>query len=208
MSHFTTTPQALLNTCREYFLSERFSDAFEVMRECFDPEEVGNDVILQLLKGEMRIQPVYGSIRDVELVPADLDDENSEDAEYHQTAKEILENYDFLIRINDTVYQVAKATRFDLSLIVSANKLMNTFKEQEGEAIELKKWSFVDDLEKIADLEPSIGFHLYPYAVYFKGFFFMLEPFRNPFYEEFCKVYEQAGDACQAFANAWEIEVE
>lgn len=209
MAHFTTTPEVLLNTARDLFLSESFSRAFEFLRDCFDKESVSDDTIFQLLKGEVRIQPVPGSASNAELLENNdiTEESHPEEYQYRQTAKEVLENYDFLVSVNDSIYQVSDHFVFDLSLIASNNPLFNEFKSREGELINMNDWAFTDHLAAFSEKVESIDINKDTYLAYCRGLFFIFDKFKRPFYGELCTVYDKPLDACINYAQAWDIEV-
>lgn len=208
MNHFSTTPEAILEISRNFFLSERFSQAFQLLRDSFDNEEVSNDTVFMLLRGEKTLastdeQNSQVMIVDVDTKMPENEDEISEDLEYFLTAKEILDNYDFNVMVNGQRYQIVKTVKFDLDIIESSNEIVKHFKENKGKVSTLPA-HIITMLEKAA---PSSDFLFYDHVIYFKGHFFLLEPYTRPVYVEFCKVYENPEDACIAFANNWEISI-
>ncbi len=53
---FNLTPTALLEQAKESFLSERFDIGFELIRECFDENDITDETILGFLRGEIGVK--------------------------------------------------------------------------------------------------------------------------------------------------------
>lgn len=46
-----TTPEQIFESAKNLFLSDKYSQAFEVLRDCFDKEEVADKTLLDVLNG-------------------------------------------------------------------------------------------------------------------------------------------------------------
>lgn len=191
MAAFSVTPEALLDQARNLFVSEAFGDAFELIQS--SSPDLDQDTILKLLKGELKIVTT-----DLEQGQVDIVDEDDE--EYPSLCQEILENYDYLVTINEMLYQVKSSAQFDLSLIASENALVNDFKANEGEPLNTSKYRFSEDLQRVSG---QIGMIMEaPKVIYLNGSFYAIDRYEGARYEEICTEYDSPKQAVEAYAKA------
>ncbi len=190
---FSITPEAILDRARDLFVSEDFPQAIAILRENFG-EEARLDLILSLLKGELRIQSI--SDNELAIVDTDLDEE------YRTLAREVLENYDFIYTIDDKPFQVLSALNFNINSIESSDETI----------IKLKK----GELVKCVDSDLFTGTSIFESDFTATGFFsnaayilcvdqqlVSFAPYNRSLIKEIMTTYDNAHDAARAYIRAW-----
>jgi hypothetical protein len=195
--HFNATPESIVDHARHLFVSEDFSSSIAILRESFpDAKEVTDKTIISLLRGDIGIK----STSEVEV---DISDEFV-DLEYQQLAKEVLDNYNFLIMINDKAFQVSNTYPFDLRSIHSNNELILELKNKIGELVDLNKSNHAESIRKIEKDYGSFSYYLstsrFATSVNNKVYFF--SSYNKPLFDEICTFYNTPLDAISAYDSA------
>jgi hypothetical protein len=193
---FSMTPEQLVEQVRHLFVSERFAEAFEILGDSLSESSPAQ--LLSILNGTKTLKSNSKTDSEGNI---SIDIVSGDDDEYQQMCKEVLENYDFLVKINNKLHQVTRCQPFDLSLISTQNVLVNDFKTNEGEPVNLSRHRFTDSL--IA-LQGKMSYVMEaPFVVYLNGNFYALEPYTRPAYAEIITIYDTAKKAINAYVSAW-----
>ena len=185
------TPAGIIENTKHLFLSEDFARAILVLRDCFDESDVSTDTIISLLKGKIGYS-VSGN--DVQFGKEFIDED------YTEEVGEILENYDFLIKIEDKVFQVESCFDFDLSHIAQTNDYIKSLLEIEDT---LTKKVAIKYFREINTLMEEAGFNKFSeaeYVMYHNKRFFLIKEYNQTLIKEISKYYEPI-DAVKAFSK-------
>lgn len=112
----TATPAGIINQAQNFFLSEDFIRGFEIIRGCFG-EDVSDETILQLLKGEIGFRVVrVVDDEDDSLFLDDIQfDKEFVNEDYAQEVSEVLSSYDNVLEIDGEHYEVSEMQDFVLT---------------------------------------------------------------------------------------------
>lgn len=214
MALFHVSPRAVLDAARYHFVSEQFQSAFELLRDSFDPEQVDNETIIKLLKGEAGLS---GDGDEVTITNADDDD-------HRELCKEIMQNYDFLIQVDNKYYQVSSVSFQNFEQIATVNDAITALKAQPGALLPLRasvseqsdshitvlnnsNRLITELLSGIGVSAPDYQFDSSDFVTMHHSHLFFFEEFTSPFYQEFCVVYATPQEACQAFCRSQNLTI-
>jgi hypothetical protein len=187
------SPEAIIEQTKHLFLSEDFSRAFLILRECMSPEDVPDKTIFDLLKGEIGYN-VDGSNVDF--------DKKFIDSDYSQEANEILENYDFLVEIDNLLFQVTSSFKFDLSKIASTNDWITNLKSSENTLISKSNFKYFKEVSEIMMEAGYHDFYLSEYSLYHKGTFYLFKRYDHKLIQEISSIYKTALEATQKYQSS------
>jgi hypothetical protein len=192
--HFNATPESIVDHARHLFVSEDFSSSIAILRESFpDAKEVTDKTIISLLRGDIGIKSTSEG-------EVDISDEFV-DLEYQQLAKEVLDNYNFLIMINDKAFQVSHYYTFDLRTVYSKNELILELTNNTGKLVDLSASSYVDSIRKIENEHDS--FHDYlsnnHFATFVNKKIYFFNSYDKPLFDEICTFHDTHLDAISAY---------
>lgn len=195
MTHFQHTPNSILSQARKIFLSERFTQAYEILSDCFDDSQVTNEQVFALLKGDLGL--IENDDGTVEL------SSDAIDLEFKRDMDEVLFNYDFIYQHEGKYYQVSRALPIDLDAFVNNNVAITALKTNE-----LIKPASYEMFSAIKDIEMSIGINLFfedaELLIYVNKHIVILELFDKTYFKEFAKNYSSPKEAAQAFLKSME----
>jgi hypothetical protein len=190
-SSFQISEIGLIQQAQHFFSSENFVGGFEILRSCYDESDVSDDIIFSILKGEIGF-----NINDNEIqFDEKFIKEDKEQEEYSQLISEVLENYDFLIDINNVKYQVDSSFEFDLSLIANTNDWIRDLKENEGKLISKYDFKY---FKEIMDLMQELGAYHFDDAEHIlinKGVFYTFKRYDLPLISEISNVFKNPIEA-------------
>lgn len=190
---FSITPEAILDRARDLFVSENFSQAIAILRENFG-DEARIDLILSLLKGELRIQSL--SDNELAIVETDLDEE------YRTLAREVLENYDFIHTIDDSLFQVLSALDFNINSIESSDETI--LKLKNGELVKCTESQLFTGTGVFeSDFTATGFFSNASYILYIDKQLVSFAPYKRSLIKEIMTTYDNAQDAARAYIRAW-----
>ncbi len=124
------TPEALFENARLYFMSERFLEAFDLIRECFDEQDVDDETIMAYLKGNTGV-----SINENDVTFGD----EFIDEDYKEEINDILTPYFNVLSHDGKLYSVSDMVLFDFSNYVNTSEFTNLLERLEG------KFSFTEN---------------------------------------------------------------
>jgi len=183
------TPLSIIKQSQDLFLSESFAQAIAILRDCFNEEEVPTETIIQLLKGEIG----YSIDGDNVLLGKEFIDED-----YAEEVSQILENYDFLIKIENVNYQVTNCFDFDLSKIAVTHDYIKELNSLEDKLFCGKELTYFDEISSIMN---KLGHHNFvdaEFIMYYNKRFYLVEKYRGNNIKEICKYYDPI-NAVKAF---------
>jgi hypothetical protein len=186
---FTVSPTAIIEQAQHFFSSENFAAGIEILRSCFADKEVSDEILFSLLKGEIGFNVDKNNKVDFD---AKFIKEFEEQAEYSQLISEVLENYDFLIDIDDTKYQVHSSFDFDLSIIATTNDWIKALKDSEGKLISRNKFSYFYEVKKMMEERGCNQFMEAEHILYNKGRFYTFKRYDNALVTEVINVFDTA----------------
>ena len=189
---------SLIQQAQSFFSSENFAGGFEILRECFEAEDVSDDVLFSVLKGELGFKIDGDNVE----FDAKFIKEDEEQEEYAQLISEVLENYDFLIDIDDIKYQVASHFDFDLSLIANTNEWIKELKENEGKLVSPENFKYFKEISAIMVEKGSYQFIDADKIVYNKGSFYVFKRSDIALLDEISNVYDTALEAVVKYQTA------
>ena len=184
------SPEAIIEQTKHLFMSEDFSRAFYILRECMCPDEVTDETIFSLLKGEIGYKINGDNI--------DFGDEFI-NKEYNQEIGEILENYDFIISIGDYLFQVYESFEFDLSKIASTNSWIAELKEKEGNITSRFSFKYFDEISAMMNESGYYQFSLADHTLYQNGKFYLFKKYDTKVISEISKIYENPVEAVNKY---------
>lgn len=180
MLNFVVTPETIIENAKNMFLSEMFSESISLLQDSF-PEDVDISILLDLLKGNIGYS-VSGD--DVTF------GEEFKDEDYSNEINEVLENYDFLFKTNDSIYQVTSFFDFDLTAISQTNSFIEYLNSINLTLVETKSLRFNEEINKIISELGFVELYYYDYLFYSDKRFYLIEKYKNKNIKEICKFYE------------------
>lgn len=194
---FSSSPESIIESAKYSFISEDFNTGFTILRGCFDENEVSNETIFSLLKGEI------GYVVNEEGLFLSEDIEVPE--EYKEDITSVLENYDFLTKVDDAIYQVRSAIEFDVSNYADTNDVVKAIKHFEGKLTSVSQFKYFNEA---AEMMIENGHHdlaLADYILYHNKQFFLFQESDTPVIESISKIYSPI-DAVNAFVGVRHAE--
>lgn len=195
LASFTMSPTSAIQQAQHYFSSENFVGGFEILRDCFNESDVSDDTIFAVLKGELGFKVDGDNVE----FDAKFIEEDEEQSDYAQLISEVLENYDFLIDIDDTKYQVASSFDFDLSLIANTNDWIKELKESEGTLVSKANFKYFKEVAELMRESGSYHFDDAEKILYNKGTFYVFERYDTALIAEIAFVYDTALEAVEKY---------
>lgn len=174
------TPQAVVEQAKNIFMSENFSGAILILRDCMDEEHVSTETIVSLLKGETGYEAGDDWIN--------IDDKFI-DEDYALEIAEVLENYDFLTEVDGVNYQIKSMFSFDLSEIAPTNDWIQELKDSEDKLTLTSSFRYFDEINDIMMENGYFDFDLASHILYHNGHFFVFKRYDERLIEEVCKFY-------------------
>lgn len=197
---FSMSPTACIQKAQDYFVSENFTSAFDILRNSFDENYVKDELLLDLLTGKTGFSV---SDNDVTFDPKFLI-EDEEQADYAQTVSEVLENYDFLFSKNDTIYQAYNHFDFNLNLIADSNDWIKELKANENVLLSSKQFKYFDEIKKLMRENSCFFLDDADCILYSDATFYFFKKYNAGYYVEFCKTYNTAIEAAVSFKKSRE----
>lgn len=171
----------LLDIARDYFVSEQFSRAIELMNEQ-DEIKLSNDDVLALLSGDALFEVVDGELKVARV----------EDEPYCHTAREILANYDFLMKDGDKILQLVSVVSY--SLKNSDTELGISARANEG------KFQYENSL--MCKLMREYVHREFDAVIYLNGNMLFFSKFNRCVMKELCKFYTDLTVLMDAFQSS------
>jgi hypothetical protein len=190
-SPFQMSPISTIQQAQHFFSSENFVGGFEILRNCFEESEVSNDTIFEVLKGKLGFNINGDNIE----FDAKFIQEDEEQEEYAQLISEVLENYDFLIDIEHTKYQVNSSFEFDLSLIASTNDWIKELKSSEGTLVSKSDFKYFKEVMALMQEAGAYHFDEAEHILYNKGVFYTFKRYDLALITEIVNIFEKPLDA-------------
>lgn len=186
------SPEAIIEQTKHLFLSEDFSRAFLILRECMNPEDVPDKTIFALLKGEIGYKADGNNV--------DFGKEFIND-DYSQEVNEILENYDFLVEVENLLFQVTSSFKFDLSKIASTNDWITDLKASEDTIISKSNFKYFKEVSEIMMDAGYHDFYLSEYSLYHKGTFYLFKRYDHKLIQEISNIYNTPLEATKKYQS-------
>lgn len=123
MNTFKVTPESLIENAKDYFLSQDYLRAFNLIRDSFDKNDLSDETISNLLNGYIG----YSVDGDDVSFSKDFIDE-----EYTQEVSEILVVERTLKTINDDVFMVSDFLPFEYNQLAETNDLVSFLKNHKN----------------------------------------------------------------------------
>jgi hypothetical protein len=191
LASFQMSPTSAIQQAQLFFSSENFVGGFEILRSCFDESEVSDDTIFDILKGKLGFNINGDDIEfDVKFIQ-----EDEEQSEYSQLISEVLENYDFLIDISGTKYQVNSSFDFDLSIIASTNDWIKELKANEGKLVSKSDFKYFKEVMELMQDAGAYHFNEAEHIIYNKGSFYTFKRYDIALIEEIVNIFKKPLDA-------------
>lgn len=129
---FAATPEQIFESAKHLFLSDKYSHAFEVLRDCFDKEDVSDQIILDVLNGYIGYS-IVGN--DVQFGAEHIDEE------YTQEISEVLfEQRNYYVDEEFGVLKIVSFDDFSINDFFDAeeNELLRELKSIKGKVVPVK----------------------------------------------------------------------
>jgi hypothetical protein len=195
LASFKISVSSCIEKAQYFFSSENFVGGFEILRSSFEENEVSDDTLFSLLKGEIGYNAKDNEVTfGKEFLKSD-----EAQADYAQEIKEVLSNYDFLIDIQDIKYRVESFFDFDLSLIASTNDWIKELKKSEDTLITQGNFKYFKEISALMEEKGSYHFREASKILYSKGSFYTFKRYDTALITEISTVYKTALEAVVKF---------
>lgn len=136
---FQATPEGIIESAKHHFMSEDFNRGFEIIRECFDENDVEDQTIFDLLMGKIGY-----SVEDNDV---NFGEEFIND-EYTEEMSEILSAYDNILEINDENYEIIRSIDFSFSHFAETSDFVTYLNENKSTLIPSSTFKYKKQMEE------------------------------------------------------------
>lgn len=195
MFKINLSPESVIEEAKHCFLSEDFSSAFNILRDCFSEDEVDKETILKIFKGELG----YNVDENNNILLSEEFVKN----EYKYEVSSVLENYDFLVNIDDDIYQVDGFLDININHYSDINPWVKEIKESKDKLTKISDFKYSKEIVNL--LSEHNYFYDCEYIVLRNDKFYMFKKYNLPNIPEICSFYTFL-DAIDAFCEKIESD--